>query len=108
MKKEKAIELLQEMFDTTEDLFTSLDYIEALEFAIDFISGERIKSKIWIRAKDRLPKDNSDVLIYDINRGRHKSEYRNKIFWCPYYGQEIADEFDDVICWQPLPEPPKE
>jgi len=46
MKKEKAIELLQEMFDTTEDLFTSLDYIEALEFAIDFISGECIKSKI--------------------------------------------------------------
>ena len=61
----------------------------------------------WISVKDRLPEDNTNVLVY---RGSLISVYtyigHNE--WEDDYGYWSRTDDDGITHWMPLPEPPKE
>lgn len=76
----------------------------------------------WINAKDRLPEDNTPVLVSFILNGHRFlntsmiKRCENLWAWCNYNGSNPIndpDNYDDELCdpevthWMPLPEPPK-
>ena len=64
----------------------------------------------WISVKDRLPKDETEVIIIV----QHKIGWYRAFAWHDEYGwHSSAEEFGDgesdfVTHWMPLPEPPEE
>ena len=68
--------------------FRSLQEIIAGMPTIDTVKQE------WIRAKDRLPKKDEEVLVY----------------WDDGFeiGRYVGGEVGENVYWMPLPEPPKE
>ena len=68
----------------------------------------------WIDVNDRLPENNSDVLVYDsdyntVYSANYNSKYFNQTgFWLNEAGGEYQYEFEYVTHWMPLPEPPKQ
>ena len=59
----------------------------------------------WNNAKDRLPEDNKDVLIYGEWTGASGTKYR-ELFLSDMNG--FIYQGYTPIAWMPLPEPPKE
>ena len=63
----------------------------------------------WIPVSERLPKEETDVLIcnkdgeMEVSRGSYSTELEGEFIW--YTSGWI---FGKVIAWQPLPEPYKE
>lgn len=55
----------------------------------------------WIKVSDRLPDDESDVLVFD-GYSYYLVWYENKI-----YGLADSTPLKGVTHWMPLPEPPK-
>ena len=64
----------------------------------------------WISVKDRLPEDETEVIIFV----QHKIGWYRVFGWHDEYGwHSSAEEFGDgesdfVTHWMPLPEPPEE
>lgn len=65
-----------------------------------------MKAPRWINVKDRLPANNSHVIVYDEG---------SKMVWPSHYRAETFYEENDapyftylVNWWRPLPEPPEE
>lgn len=54
----------------------------------------------WIPCSERLPKDNQEVLIFADGNIEIDTYYDGEFEACCFYGNE-------VIAWQPLPEPYK-
>lgn len=64
----------------------------------------------WISVKDKMPRINEVVLVYDkfiedVSTGYISEFLGDRVVWIIDYGQSISDE---VTHWMPLPEPPKE
>ena len=80
---------------------------EALRQAIDILDinknvipyrADSIYFGKWINVKDRLPKENTQVLVYCNDGGMWVDDY-----FC--YG--FDDCWDSAVAWMPLPEPYK-
>lgn len=61
----------------------------------------------WISVKDRLPEDNTDVLVYHGSLISIYS-YMGHNEWEDDYGYFSRTDDDGITHWMPLPEPPKE
>ena len=64
----------------------------------------------WISVKDKMPRINEVVLVYDkfiedVSIGYISEFLGYRVVWIIDYGQSVSDE---VTHWMPLPEPPKE
>ncbi len=63
----------------------------------------------WIPVSERLPEEETDVLIcnangdIEISRGSHSTEMKNEFIW-----YTSGWRFGKVIAWQPLPKPYEE
>ena len=85
--------------------FRSLQEIIAGMPTIDPVKQE------WISAKDRLPKIDQKVLVYDAGDETeihvyHLREDLDGLYWDDEGGWAV--DFENVTHWMPLPEPPKE
>ena len=80
--------------------------------AMKELAKERAKHR-WIRPEERLPKDDTLVLVQITGKADHV-KFNNAIQMGSYYPAEgwlIDGHFDfegEVVAWQPLPEPYKE
>jgi hypothetical protein len=65
----------------------------------------------WISVEDRLPEENTDVLIY---RGGFRGDLMNVYTymghneWEDEYGYWSITDDEGITHWMPLPEPPKD
>lgn len=65
----------------------------------------------WISVEDRLPEENTDVLIY---RGGFRDDLMNVYTymghneWEDEYGYWSRTDDEGITHWMPLPEPPKD
>lgn len=79
-----------------------LDY----NFVLELLSKAE-KHSNWIPCSERLPKEHEHVLICVHYNGKYSMVgYYDKDFG--WYGQWGAYVYNQVIAWQPLPEPYKE
>lgn len=75
----------------------------------------KMDNKGWIRAEDKLPEDNEEVLVIASGNVNGKPLLVNAYMLAAYYKDEgfILEEFPEaenltVNWWIPLPEPPEE
>lgn len=62
----------------------------------------------WISAKDRLPGDEGDVIVYGVSpRGRKKTAIMNYLAFEADRPRWALDGIWTVLYWMPLPEPPE-
>lgn len=67
----------------------------------------------WMPTKDRLPKDNEEVLVCDKSGGIDIMR-RDSVMQCwlwddgVFYDGMFKGTNQEIIAWQPLPEPYKE
>ena len=64
----------------------------------------------WISVKDKMPRINEVVLVYDkfiedVSIGYISEFLGERTVWIIDYGESVSDT---VTHWMPLPEPPKE
>ena len=72
----------------------------------DHLIANGVTVQEWIPVTDRLPKDDSPVLVY---KSRHSEAYGN--METAYYWNQRTWEGcigENVTHWMPLPQPPKE
>jgi hypothetical protein len=63
----------------------------------------------WISVKERLPKDNIQVLMYDVvNDEVYIGRYLYSQPSFPVFGSFGRGRTFDITHWMPLPEPPKQ
>jgi len=72
-----------------------------------------MKKMEWVNVNDRLPEDDSEVLIYDSKYNCviavvYNSKYfEQKGFWLNENGGEYEYEYKNVTHWMSFPELPK-
>lgn len=90
------------VFEWLEKCFEVLPQIVEQVFgAIEALSAKREEQK-WIPCVERFPEDKKTVLICG-ETGWMETGWREKGCW--WTGFSLADIKDDVVAWQPLPEP---
>ena len=130
MTKEKAIEILNELFDsylkTEERCSDTIIKVDGKQFALRDRLDEITDTKIalltaidaleqdngWINIKDRKPEPETWVLVYikypspvfELERGIQKTSSVKKMF---YDGESFYCDFGTITHWMPLPTPPE-
>ena len=109
MKKERAIELLKNFNQNDEPncmgYWDCDECVEALYMAIEALQQE----PKWIPVSERLPEEGLTVLILAEN-GHIEFGQRDENKW-EWLAESLSDywtEAEEVIAWQPLPEPYEE
>ena len=107
MTRQEAIAMIEDDKKRHHDELSGR-YRAALTMAIEALEQEPMRGK-WIPVTESLPEEGLTVLIFaeggEIEFGQR---YENKWEWL---AESIADywtEAEEVIAWQPLPEPYKE
>ena len=106
MNKEQAIKLLSkdtspmEIHILTIEGLKQSEIMDKIQEAMD-MGAEAIKNQTWISVKDRLPDNNTRVLVYCEWECEHMALRRNN----KWYGEMEDFEDDDVLAWLPLPKP---
>jgi hypothetical protein len=116
--KAKAVELLNELFDSylviEEACLDTIIKVDGKQFTLrdklDEITDEKIALLTaidaleqdigWISVKDRMPEEGVDVLVY-LNRKDADVDFVDKSGNFFYYDE------GKVTHWRPLPEPPE-
>ena len=85
---------------------------EKIEVAIsqgkiaDYLIANGVTVQEWISVKDRLPEENTEVLIYCKTNSGKEVFFVDKI--CYFRGLPIWQVWSEKVThWMPLPEPPK-
>ena len=73
---------------------------EVKDMCIEALGNDTNVGSKWIPCSERLPKDNQEVLIFADGNIEIDTYYDGEFEACCFYGNE-------VIAWQPLPEPYK-
>ena len=99
------IELPQKVFDKTKRVLLTKEKSNVCKcFPRDIFHGD-----CWINASDKSPNSDGMYLIYyrwfDKDTARWYSLFGVGIF---RNGSWKSDEERGIVCWMPLPEPPKE
>lgn len=107
MKIEEAIEALKingtkEPLDISGSPRRMTNYLEALDIAIEAL--EEKKNNTWVSVKDKLPEDNTRVLVYCEWECEHIALRRHN----KWVGEFEDYEDDEVLAWMLLPESYKE
>lgn len=90
------------VFEWVEKCFEVLPQIvEQAYGAIEALSAKREEQK-WILCVDRFPEDKKTVLICGETGWMETGWRENGCWWT---GFSLAEIQDDVVAWQPLPEP---
>lgn len=63
-----------------------------------------LEKQTWISVEDRLPEDNTRVLVYCEWECEHIALRRNNV----WVGEVEVYNDDEVLAWMPLPEPYKD
>lgn len=104
MTEQEAIERIKNDIEINHNRLAD-EYITALEMAIQALQQE----PKWIPVTERLPEEGLTVLILAEN-GQIEFGQRDENKW-EWLAESIADywtEAEEVIAWQPLPEPYEE
>ena len=98
-------ELVEELIDNA-DLHTKElhDLMYRAAETIEMLSEKAREPMEWIPCSERLPKENTEVLI-TLKWGIDIGEYRNGNWY-----SELINHYDDdnVLAWKPLPKPYRE
>lgn len=66
----------------------------------------------WISVKERLPKDDDNVLVFlaptDILIGSYFFRPMMRSFTWTMHDSDLDEYIEDITHWMPLPEPPKD
>lgn len=104
MKKEEAIELLEDLYGAIEDN-QGRDYDEAFHMAIEVLSADAVQG--WIPCSERLPSEkDGQVLVTKHSEVRIATYSEFSGTW--YVGEMCAVGSEDPIAWMPLPMPYRE
>lgn len=109
---EKALAYLKDSIKYAEKCSNASEVKSIINTAITVL--EKQLNGGWISSKNRLPKERG-FYIFQLNDGRvHEYYYANEILYgdCDRQFDEPIEEvvfnLNDVLAWQPLPEPYKE
>lgn len=105
MTREEAAKVCQSIKFILDNEDYSEEVEEALNMAIEALEQEPMRGK-WIPVTERLPEEGLTVLILAEN-GHIEFGQRDENKW-EWLAESIADywtEAEEVIAWQPLPEP---
>ena len=81
------------------------DFMKAYEMALDALKNEPVQE--WISVKDRLPKDNSNVIacLWIGEESRvYPAFYAHGVWWDRVFSTPTTNT---TTHWQPMPQPPK-
>lgn len=105
MTRQKAAEICQSI----KFILDKADYSEEVEEALEMAIKALEREPKWIPVTERLPEEGLTVLILAEN-GHIEFGQRDENKW-EWLAESIADywtEAEEVIAWQPLPEPYEE
>ena len=75
-------------------------------YVADHLLANGVTVQQWISVKDRLPEENTEVLIYCKTNSRKKVFFVDKIRY--FRGLPIWQVWSGKVThWMPLPQPPK-
>lgn len=112
MTHDEMIDVLKGLVFGTFDRTTAKER-EALDMAISALSENKGE---WIPVSERLPEEDKEVLIFtkdkEINKAYHTLKEWSDTQWEWFVfgtlGYSLTYSDDEVLAWQPLPEPYKE
>lgn len=119
IKRDDALHIV----DTAEDehpykipgLFvTYSEYNQGWSDAVDFIRSriEKVDSvpaaPRWVRCEERLPEPNTDIVFVAKYCDTYETDIGSMSKDGKWWGYEVWHQNKNVICWMPLPEPPRE
>lgn len=98
--REKFVELFTKMFGKTY-------HPSVIEGFADFLISNGATVQNWIPVTERLPKDDSPVLVYENKYGEMYGNMQTAYYY-HYQKRWIGCIGENVTHWAPLPKAPKE
>lgn len=111
MTREEATQYIKRSYAIDEDSDEGRHHNEVMDYLLSVLN----ESDNWIPVSERLPEEDKEVLIFtkdkEINKAYHTPKEWSDTQWEWFVfgtlGYSLTYSDDEVLAWQPLPEPYK-